>query len=260
MQRTFTAALLSAIASWALLGQPAPKRPSFEVVSVKINTTNGPGNFTPQRSGDRVTMHNAPVDVMVSYAYHISARYQVAWNVDIPEGGRWCDLEAIAPASFSEDDLRLMFQTMLEDRFHLKVHRQTKELPAYDLVIGRNGSKLKAAQPDINITVDGKPIRAGTGAIAGGLDGLHLIGKGASMEQLLGSLSGRLKAPVRDHTGLTGLFDYNVVFSRDDNSAELSSQPFLTTAIEEELGLKLEKTKGAFEVLVIDHIEKPSAN
>ena len=258
-QRAMTAVVATTI-SWGLFGQDAPKRPSFEITSVKVNMTNGPSDFAPRRSGDRVTMHNAPVESMVSYAYHITGGYQVVWNAQIPEGGRWCDLEAIAPVTASEGDVRLMFQTMLEDRFHLKVHRETKELSSYDLVVGKGGSKLKTAEPDSKITVDGKPIRAGTGAVSGGEDGLHLVGKGASMEQLVGSLGGMLHAPVRDHTGLAGLFDYNVVFSRDDNPAELSSQPFLTTAIEEELGLKLEKSKGSFEVLVIDHIEKPSAN
>jgi uncharacterized protein (TIGR03435 family) len=255
MQRIAIAALLAN----AIYGQTA--RPSFEVASVKVNTTNGPVDSVPQRSGDRVTMHNAQVEMMVNYAFHITAVQQVEWKVNVvSESWRWCDLEAIVPASTSEDDLRLMFQSLLEDRFRLKVHYETRDLPTYSLVIARNGSKLKAADPESKIGTEGRFIGGGRGGIAGFNDGLHLMGKGVTMQQLANALGGFLRAPVKDGTGLTGTFDYNVAFARDDNSTELSSLPSLTTAIQQELGLKLEAGRGPVEVLVIDHVEKPSAN
>ena len=133
-------------------------------------------------------------------------------------------------------------------------------MATYDLVIGKGGSKLKAAMPDSQITVDGRPIRAGTAGVAGGVDGTHLMGKDVTAGQLASSLSGRLQAPVRDATGLTGTFDYNVVFARDDNPSTVSELPTLMTALQEELGLRLEKRKGTVEVLVVDHIEKPAPN
>jgi uncharacterized protein (TIGR03435 family) len=258
---TVIATLLAVALSYGLPGQPAPARPAFDVVSVRVNTTNGPVDSIPRRSGDRVTMHNAQVEMMVNYAYHFTAGQQVDWKVNVvDEKWRWCDVEAIAPASTSEDDLRLMFQSLLEDRFKLKVHHETRELPVYDLVIAKSGSKLKAADPESKIGTEGRFIGGGRGGIAGFNDGLHLIGKGTTMEQLVNSLGGFLRAPVRDRTGLTGTFDYNVAFARDDNSTELSGLPALTTAIQQELGLKLEAGKAPTEVLVIDHLEQPSAN
>jgi uncharacterized protein (TIGR03435 family) len=204
-------------------------------------------------------MHNTQLSQVVIYAWHIRyPAYETAGDLRLPDGWNWYDIEAIAPGSPTDDDLRLMFQALLEDRFKLKVHRETRDLATYDLVVAKGGSKLKAADPDSKITVDGRPIRSG--GVVGGMDGLHLVGKGTSIEQLVGSLSGALHSPVRDRTGLTGSFDYNVVFSRDDSPSDTSGLPVLATAIQNELGLKLVAGKGSVDVLVVDHVEKPSAN
>jgi uncharacterized protein (TIGR03435 family) len=245
----------------SVFAQPAPKRPSFEVASVRLNTVNGPVGIVPLRSGDRVTMHNTQLGQVVAYAYHIAnPAWELAGNYWLPDGWNWYDIEAIAPGSPDDDELRLMFQTLLEDRFLLKVHRETRDSPTYDLVIGKGGSKLKPAVTDSQVTVDGKPISSGTATMAGGRDGVHLMGKGVNTAQLASSLSGRFNAPVRDRTGLTGTFDYNVVFSRDDSPSDVSELPTLVTALQQELGLRLEKSKGTVEVLIVDHIEKPTPN
>lgn len=258
MQRAVIATLLAVATSW---GQSAPTRPSFEVASVRLNTTNGPVDFVPRRSGDRVTMHNTQLGQVIIYGYNVTnPSYQLSGNYQLPDGWNWYDIEAIAPGMPGDDDLRLMFQTLLEDRFKLKVHRETRELPQYNLVIAKNGSKLKAADPESKIGAEGRFIGTGRGTIAGFNDGLHLMGKGATMQQLAASLGGPMRAPVTDRTGLTGTFDYNVLFSRDDNPTDVSGPPPLTTAIQEDLGLKLEAHKGPIEVLVVDHVEKPSAN
>jgi uncharacterized protein (TIGR03435 family) len=148
-----------------------------------------------------------------------------------------------------------MFQTLLEDRFSLKVHRETRELAAYDLTVVRSGPKLTPA-----------PVRAVKNSIGlGGSSswvvltasgGLRLVGRGASMEELAVVLTGKMGAPVRDRTGLQGAFDYSVAFS---GGVEASDLPGLTTAIHE-LGLNLKKSRGEFEVLVIDRLERPSEN
>lgn len=258
MQRMIVTAMLAAGAAGALWGQAA-HIPSFEVVSVKVNALNGPLDFVPRRSGDRVAMHNTQLAQVIMFAWHIPAYYELAGKFRLPDGWNWYDIEAIAPGSPSEDDLRLMFQSLLEDRFKLKAHRETRELTTYDLVLAKGGSKMQTAHSESKITVDGRPIGAGS-AIAFGADGAHLVGKGATMEQLVASLSGRMSAPVRDRTGLTGTFDYSVVFARDDNPADMSGLPVLTTAIQNDLGLKLVVGKGPVEVLIVDHVEKPSAN
>jgi uncharacterized protein (TIGR03435 family) len=195
---------------------------------------------------------------MIMYAYGIAnLSYQISGTYRLPDGWNWYDVEAIAPGSPNDSDLRLMFQSLLEDRFGLKVHHETRELPQYDLLPAKGGAKLKPASPDSQITVDGKRARTG---VAGGVDGSHLIGTGATTDQLAASLSGLLRAPVRDRTGLTGAFDYNVLFSRDDVPTGVEGPPPLTTAIHQELGLRLEPTKGPVDVLVIDHLEKPTPN
>jgi len=102
-----------------------------------------------------------------------------------------------------------------------------------------------------------------------GMDGPHLMGKGATMTQLVNALGGALAGPVTDDTGLQGTYDFDVLFARDDLHAtspdkprppDDSSAPLLPAALQSELGLKLERSKGPVEVLAIDHLEKPSEN
>jgi uncharacterized protein (TIGR03435 family) len=108
--------------------------------------------------------------------------------------------------------------------------------------------------------VEGKVVEPGTGKVAWASDGAHLVGNGASMEQLVFTLSGRMRGPVTDRTGLTGRFDYNVVFARDDKPSDVNGPPELSSAIQDGLGLRLEKNKTTVGVLVIDHVEKPTEN
>jgi uncharacterized protein (TIGR03435 family) len=153
-----------------------------------------------------------------------------------------------------------MFQTLLEDRFKLRVHWETRGLAGYDLVISKSGSKLKPANPDSKILIDSRPIALGTGGVFFRAGGARLIGKGASIEQLVSALIGRVRAPIPDHTGLTGTFDCDVAFLPTESKEDVSSAPILAIAIPEELGLKLEKSKVPVQVLVIEHFERPTAN
>lgn len=248
-------AILIVIGACSLFGQAAQKHLSFEVASVKANVSDDPStDYIPRLSGNRVAMHNADLISVVAWAHHLTNQnYQLAAN-------RWekalwdsYDIEALASDPPSDDDLRLMFQALLEDRFQLKVHWETRELPAYDLVAARSGAKLVRAKPGARVSM-------GTGGsacwIALEADGSHLVGHGASLEELAVVLSGKLKAPVQDRTGIAGMFDYDVAFAQSPDTPDV---PVLTSAIRE-LGLNLEKSKGRFEVLVIDHLEKPSQN
>ena|SRR6185437_2972768 len=234
-------------------------KPKFEVASVKLNTNNGPVTITPRRSGEHVTMHNVQLGTAFLYAYGLSF-WQMEGNLRLPDGWNWYDIEAEAPASTSDADLRLMFQSLLEERFQLRVHRETREIKGWNLVIAKGGSKLKAANPDSVIGTEGRPIGDGTSLIGGFRDGLHLEGKGATADQLASTISGRLSGPVRNMTGLIGKYDYNVAFARDDDSADVTSAPRFDDALQSELGLRLEPTKESTEVVVVDHIEKPTAN
>ena len=252
---------------WALIGagalyaQAAPAGPSFEVASIRPDTiVQSSFDTVPRRSGDRVVMHNTGVAMVIVYAYNLIDTWQVQGNLRLPGDWYWYDIEAIAPGAPNDAELRRMFQTLLADRFGLRFHRESKEVTGYDLVAEKGGAKLKSAVPGSVIAVDGNPIKDGDSLSIYGADGTHFMGKNASMRQLLAALSNRLRAPVQDRTGLTGPFDFNVVFSRDDKPAGVDGPPSLPTALQEQLGLRLVKTKIRADILFVDSISKPSPN
>ena len=138
-----------------------------------------------------------------------------------------------------------MMQTILADRFRMQAHRETRRMPVYALVAAKGGPRLKPAPAG--------PANwsAGPGRIAG-----HLV----DMALLASMLSGSLGRIVVDQTGLTGHYDITLSWTPDDRQALPDSGPSLFTALEEQLGLRLQSTRAPAPVLVIDHIEKPSAN
>jgi uncharacterized protein (TIGR03435 family) len=163
------------------------------------------------------------------------------------------------------DQIRLMLQALLADRFHLKVNHVVKELPVYELVIAKGGFKLKEADPN----------NAYAGGIKGpdGVSGVLLTGAGRltaqaiQMSMLVTNLSYQVDRTVVDKTGLTGKYDFTLKWTPDQGLSTLppgaesdSSGPSIFTAIQEQLGLKLESTKGLVQTLVIDHVERPSEN
>ena len=248
--------LIFVIACGLVFAQSAKERPSFEVASVKAMLVDDPrSDYVPRRSGDRITMHNASLWTIIAWAYHLTnPDYQLVapFNEKLLQDDY--DVQAIAPGAPSDDDLRLMFQRLLEDRFQLKVHRETRELTAYDLVVAKGGPKLVASPP--RAVKPGIGYGSSSSWAAFQTDGKHLVGKSASVEEMVVVLTTQMRAPVRDRTGITGMYDYDLAFSTGVDGSE---KPVLTTAIHD-LGLNLEKTKDTFEVTVIDHLEKPAAN
>ena len=143
----------------------------------------------------------------------------------------------------------LMLQALLAERFRLVVHRETKELPGYALVVGKNGPKFHEVQDD------------GTAAKIGSGDGHQINAHHISMKMLAGKLAGYIGSPVVDSTGLTGLFDFTLDFSVDESmSADRTPGPTIFEAVQWQPGLKLEARREPAEVIVIDHVEKPSEN
>jgi uncharacterized protein (TIGR03435 family) len=240
----------------AVSAQPAKERPSFEVASVKAMLVDDPKtDYVPHRSGDRITMHNAALARIIAWAYGVTD-IEYGLVAAPTEKHLWddYDIQALAPGSPSDDELRIMFQTLLEDRFQLKVHRENRELAAYDLVVAKGGPKLVAAPPR-----SVKPSMGFGGSSSWGefrRDGKHLVGMSATVEEMAGVLTTQMRAPVRDRTGLAGTYDYDVAFS---TGVDGSDKPVLATAIHQ-LGLNLAKSRGTFEVLVIDRLQLPSAN
>jgi uncharacterized protein (TIGR03435 family) len=141
--------------------------------------------------------------------------------------------------------MRAMLQTLLAERFKLAAHRESRVLPLYELVVGKKGSRLKAADPEEH---------EGTSSGGGNLTATRV-----TMAEFAYQLSRHLNAPVFDKTGIAGAFDIALHYSSDEDRG--TAAPSLFTAIQEATGLKLESGKGPVEVLVIDHIEKvPTAN
>jgi uncharacterized protein (TIGR03435 family) len=176
---------------------------------------------------------------------------------------------------------------LLEDRFQLKSHREARQLPVYALVAGKGGPKLPAPKDAACVDTDsdrgsapGQPVTVPCGhvKIAMSNSGVQMLGAAVPMSELVKMLSGALGRSVIDKTGFTGRFDLHLEFTPDMAAAGLPpsavpapdpsgaappagmTNPSIFSAIQEQLGLKLESTKGTVEVLVIDRVERPSAN
>jgi uncharacterized protein (TIGR03435 family) len=160
-----------------------------------------------------------------------------------------------------------MLQALLADRFKLKAHPENRDGPVYYLVIAKKGPKLKQATPGETYPKSGfggaLPYHAGFVVMAQSEPGsTKRLGLGAPIEKLTVSLAAWLHCPVIDKTGLTGKYDFQLQWTaREGAETEPEANwPSLFTAIQEQLGLKLEPGKGPVSVLVIDHVEKPSGN
>jgi uncharacterized protein (TIGR03435 family) len=246
------------------------QRLEFEVASVRRNTANGPVDLGPRRSGDLVIMHNIQPYTAIYYAWHLHGNYQMVGYHRLPEGWNWYDIDARAGRPATDDEIRQMFQSLLEDRFKLQVHRETREIPEYELVLARGKPKLRPSdsQELMNVTIEERtfPTRPGRCGTSLWHDGAHMVCHSAPMDAIVAELSGHMHAPIVDRTGLAGTYDFHVRFIPENaRPGVYSSDPSdpgatLPQALQEDLGFKLEKGKGPIEVLVIDHMEKPTEN
>ena len=167
-----------------------------------------------------------------------------------------------------------MLQAQLADSFKLTIHRETKELPIYSLVVAKGGSKLQEAKPGDSYAnglkgPDGRPGGAHVMRMGRG----ELTAQGIGMNEIAHLLTPQTGRTVVDNTGLKGNYDFKLHWTPDqstpalggpgggpDSSTSSESGPSLFTAIQEQLGLKLEPGKAPVEILVIDHVERPSEN
>ena len=211
---------------------------------------------------------NGPVKHLIGIAYEIDP---LKWNERILGGPDWIDTEkyridAVAPnpASIREAELHRMLTSMLADRFKLKIHTETRALSGYALLVAKNGPKLGPGNSDDpkESGLDGRPGR--------------IIATNMSLASLAGVISLNLGQPVVDETGVTGRFIYTLVwtpgqadvrFSQNPPPPEVLRQlaidpngPSIFTALQEQLGLRLEARKIPTEVFVIDSVQKPTEN
>ena len=261
-----TLPLLTLCVSFAFAAVAFAQRPEFEVASIKENVNNGPSDFVPRRSGDLIVMHNTRLFVLFNYAYHLTDTYQMDRYDRFAEGFKWYDIEARAPGGATDDQVRLMFQSLLEDRFKVKLHRETRELPNFELVLDKGKLKLRpsSSEEPMKVTIEEKAFTQKAGVCSNTLwrEGAHLVCHAATIATIADSVHSRMRGPVVDRTGLSGTYDLNILYLPEERRLEATAPPApsFEQALQDELGLKLQRGKGPIEVLVIDHLEKPSDN
>jgi uncharacterized protein (TIGR03435 family) len=278
MKRTAVLAA-SVVAAVASVAAQAPK--SFEVASVKPSAPNpgDPLNSIPRMvpANGRLTVANMPLRLLIRIAYEVQD-FQISGGPPDLMTARF-DITAKSEDGVTPTtkDTLAMLRSLLVERFKLKTHTQPKEMPIYALMVARSDGRLgpdlrpsasdcvgKEAKTQIPCTV--LPMMAGAGSFG-------LRAKGQTLEALLSILTQATGRTVVDKTGLTGLYDFQLKFDPEvmlrmvsqqgvnlptPASVPPSDSPALMTAIQEQLGLKLDSQRGPVDSLVIDHIEAPA--
>jgi len=197
-----------------------------------------------------LTMRDVTLATCIKFAYGVKDS-QIS-------GPEWLqsehfDILAKADAPVAEDQLKLMMQALLADRFKLSFHRQSKELSAYAMTVAKGGAKLKESAPDT------KPFRENSA--------VGTVVKAMTMKEWADFISGPMQTPVVDMTGLKGRYDFSLDFTaylpggeKVMNVAFDNANGIMIAAMQGELGLKMESRKETVDVLMIDHVEMPSAN
>lgn len=237
--------VLIALCSIALTAQVAAP-PSFDVASVKPNKS-GSGSSSQNYGHGSLIATNVTLHDCIKLAYGVKD-YQISGPVWL--NSEHYDIAAKTESPVTADLFRTMIQTLLAERLNVKVHRETKQLPVYALVAGKNGLNLHA--------VDAGPEKDGLGRG-------YISGQRMSMANLADKLSQLLDRPVIDRTGTKGVFDVELKWVADGERRREGDNPdgptSVFTALQEQLGLKLEAGKGPVEMIVVDHAEKePTGN
>jgi|SRR5579863_9589885 len=234
----------------------------FDAASVRVNKSGERRWAFPRPEGGRFVATNVALGMLVVNAYGVPA-YRVSGGPGWLNSDRF-DVEGRAPGNPSREQYGLMLQALLEDRFKLVVHRETRQLPIYELTVAKGGTKLKESK------CVGEPSFANPcGGFSVSLRG-SITGREAGVREFAGNLASLLSREVTDKTGLAGNYNFDLHWTADDTTlrgpgdpddpAPDPSGPSLFTALQEQLGLELKPAKGPVEILVIDHAEKPDAN
>ena len=272
---------LAAVLAAPLLAQE-PAADTFEVASVRINRTGDRTSFINTEPGGRFIATNMPLRTLITSAYDLRS-FELIGAPDWT-GSERVDIVAKAARAFAPaapgrpDQDKLMLRSLLADRFALRVHRETRELPIYALMLaradGQPGPRIRRSQTGCAavrkaaLAAPGPPQPRAAGGerppcfmrSAYGT----LVVNGYPIDELRGMLSSFVGRTVVDRTGLTGEWDLDLTWTPDEPSRAAAATavdpngPSLFTALQEQLGLKLESTKGPVEVLVVDRVDRPS--
>jgi len=241
---SFLTGLLSAQATSSDVSVSSPYH--FEVVSIRINQTGGSADadFLP---GGRFRGRNLPVRTMIPMATMVEDNQMSG----VPS---WTDTErydidgkTVSTAPVTQEQKSEVMMALLEERFRFQIHRETREGQVYWLEIAKGGPRLA-----VHGTSDRLMSTNGNGTV------ITMKAARISMPSLAISLRRQLDRTVEDHTGLEGEFDFELVWDRSETGD--SKAPSLFAALQEQLGLRLKAAKGNVPTVVIDHIERPTAN
>jgi uncharacterized protein (TIGR03435 family) len=249
----------------------------FEAVSIKRNKSGSDFVSIQPSPGGRLTATNVTVANLIAWAY-------VVRTSEIENAPAWADSEGYDVAAEAEGNprfdafqptLETMFRSVLAERCKLILHRETKQLPVYSLVIAKRGSKMHQLAGNGSDCLEHPNPENPCGQIRLPQPG-QLTARRANISALVFVLSRLLDRPVIDQTGLTGSYDFDLKWPLeplvrppssagpapipDRESIAAAMAPAVATAMEEQLGLELQSSKGPVEILVIDHLERPSEN
>jgi uncharacterized protein (TIGR03435 family) len=234
----------------------AASLPPYDVVSVKIDHS-GLQSWNINTHDDRLIIHNVPLKSILEFTYDI--HQDLIFGVTGPVADANFDIEAkvvpsdgAAPPKLTDRQLTAMIIPLLADRFHFKAHLQTRTLPVYDLVVAHGGLKIKLDQTQRT---------GGSWYMNGENDQVVLSGKSDTLTDLASAIADAAGRKVIDKTGLTGSADITLKWT-DDVAAEQGGPNVVSifTALDDQLGLKLQPAKGPVDTLVIDHVEMPTEN
>jgi uncharacterized protein (TIGR03435 family) len=287
MTRLFGALLVTAAAAAPALAQ-SDTRPAFAVATIKKNTTGADAQSMRLQPGGRLVVTNQPLRRLILFAYVLQPQ-------QLTGGPAWLDSDRFDIVAQAEGDLsptppggppgtpQLMMQRLLAERFGLVVHTESRELPVYALALarsdGRLGPRIKPAAVDclalMTKVPGGVPVQApqlpdGRPACGARRDGTGRVTAGGTSMLMFATqlLTGQSDLLVVDRTGLTGAYDFDYEYAADgpgrgdgpNPATAVADRPSLFTALEEQLGLKLQPTRAPIDVLVVDQVTPPTEN
>ena len=237
--------------------------PGFEVASIKPSEPNQRGTGIPPPEGGRYRAINVTVRSLLGYAYHAQFSARILGGPAWIDSDRF-DINAKAETAVPEAKIRPMVLKLLEDRFGLKFHHEQRLMPAYFMTVAKGGPKFQVSSVCKHESEDKFP--------CGGFrvsKRRYIAGQQVSAEDLAEVLEVLMGEPVIDKTGINGLFDVKLEWTPDERQLpgrDLNTPPAnpdgpsIFVAMQEQLGLKLERQKAAVDVVVVDAASKPSAN
>jgi uncharacterized protein (TIGR03435 family) len=236
----------------ALAAALSAQTPSFEAASIKPNRSSG-GASSSRFTAGQLNMENVSLRKMTLMAYGIPDDRTYALAGPDWVGDERFDIVARYPGGTAPEQVRLMLQNMLAERFKLALHRETRQLPEYALTVAKGGSRIQPTDPG----------QSGTNGRPGRLEATKI-----TMQKLADFFAKMIGMPVSNETGMNGVYTFTLEWAPDETTRlepdappAPSGKPSLFSALQEQLGLKLEGRKGPVEVLVVDHIDRtPTEN